>query len=358
MMRGIEDFLNLKALPHASFSFEAIAEATCDPPVIKGGEIVTEQPIKLSPIEYSGFVLGTNGKEISKIDSTKTSFLFVVSSDSEGLVLGPMPPLATRKGMLFSKGLETDMTSEEQRRVIRRRLASTETSQLAQYVKKGRCHMIVASHTDESKDPAVGEVLEALEATSFNTEVLEMLRKNPAVLPNCAFVDRVLPVCEDFFHRATSTSKAKDYKKLFIEVEDSDEGIIVESLAEIIQRNLKGNPLLKKWRSAKPGQGAALFLHKKKETGDMLQTMKDLFSKLMKKSVGGFGILATEDKEEKRVSIHLTSADLHSDSANKIDEEDADKFWKTFNNGANFQTGVDSYAEAQHFIFLVLDPLY
>ncbi|PIC36859.1 hypothetical protein B9Z55_015702 [Caenorhabditis nigoni] len=216
-MRGIEDFLNLKALPHASFSFEAIAEATCDPPVIEGGEIVTEQPIKLSPIEYSGFVLGTNGKEISKIDSTKTSFLFVVSSDSEGLVLGPMPPLATRKGMLFSKGLETDMTSEEQRRVIRRRLASTETSQLAQYVKKARCHMIVASHTDESKDPAVGEVLEALEATSFNTEVLEMLRKNPAVLPNCAFVDRVLPVCEDFFHRATSTLKAKDYKKLFID---------------------------------------------------------------------------------------------------------------------------------------------
>ncbi|PIC17061.1 hypothetical protein B9Z55_023439 [Caenorhabditis nigoni] len=357
MIRPIENFLDLKTLPHASFSFEAIAEATCDPPVIEGVEIVTEQPIKLSPIEYSGFVLGSKGKEISAMDSAKTSFLFVVSSDSEGLVLGPMPPLPTKKGMMFSKGLETDMVSEEQRRVIRRRLASTATSQLAQYVTKGRCHVIIASHENESGDPTVEDVLEALEATPFNKEILEMLRKNPHVLPNFSFVDQVLPVCEDFFHRATSTLKPKDYKKLFIEVEDSDEGIIVNSLAQIIQRNLKGNPLLKKWRTSKQGQGAALFLHKKKETGDMLQTMKNLFSKLRNKSVGGFAILAAGEKEEKRVSIHLTSTDLQSEDGDKIDQEDAEQFWKTFNNGANFQTGVKSDDDGQNFIFLMLDPL-
>ncbi|CAO4384215.1 unnamed protein product [Caenorhabditis nigoni] len=357
MIRPIENFLDLKTLPHASFSFEAIAEATCDPPVIEGVEIVTEQPIKLSPIEYSGFVLGSKGKEISAMDSAKTSFLFVVSSDSEGLVLGPMPPLPTKKGMMFSKGLETDMVSEEQRRVIRRRLASTATSQLAQYVTKGRCHVIIASHENESGDPTVEDVLEALEATPFNKDILEMLRKNPHVLPNFSFVDQVLPVCEDFFHRATSTLKPKDYKKLFIEVEDSDEGIIVNSLAQIIQRNLKGNPLLKKWRTSKQGQGAALFLHKKKETGDMLQTMKNLFSKLRNKSVGGFAILAAGEKEEKRVSIHLTSTDLQSEDGDKIDQEDVEQFWKTFNNGANFQTGVKSDDDGQNFIFLMLDPL-
>ncbi|CAP25170.2 Protein CBG04530 [Caenorhabditis briggsae] len=358
MLNGVENFLNLKALPHASISFEAIAEATCHPPVIEG-EVLTEQPIKLSPIEYSGFVLGKKGKEISKLDSATTQFLFVLSSDSEGLVLGPMPPLPTKKGMLFSKGMETDLASEEQRRVIRRRLASTETSQLAQYVKKGRCHMIVASHTDERKDPTVGEVLEALEATPFNTEVLEMLRKNPTVLPNCSFVDRVLPVCEDFYHRVTSMLKPKDYKKLFIELDGFDEVTVVDNLAAIIQRNFKANQLLKGYRTSKPSQGVALFFYKKQENGDMMERMHVLFSKLRKGNVvGAFAILTVgANKDFNRCGIFLTSSELHSQNTANIDEDDAAKFWEEFNDGKNVMTGVKDDCDSQSFIFLVLDPV-
>ncbi|PIC53412.1 hypothetical protein B9Z55_003125 [Caenorhabditis nigoni] len=45
MMKGIENFLNVRTPPQASISFEVIAEATCDPPAIKE-KIVTEQPLK------------------------------------------------------------------------------------------------------------------------------------------------------------------------------------------------------------------------------------------------------------------------------------------------------------------------
>ncbi|PIC53413.1 hypothetical protein B9Z55_003126 [Caenorhabditis nigoni] len=63
-----------------------------------------------------------------------------------------------------------------------------------------------------------------------------------------------------FYNRITTMLKPKDYNKMFVELEDSDDVIIVDSLAAIIHRNFKGNPLLKKWRTSKPGQGAALLL--------------------------------------------------------------------------------------------------
>ncbi|UMM14496.1 hypothetical protein L5515_002275 [Caenorhabditis briggsae] len=140
MMNGIENFVNARAPPQASISFEVISEETCDPPTTEG-EILTEQPIKLWV---------TKEKMFPKLDSATTHFVFIVSTD---LALGPMSPLPTKKGALFSKGMDTDMASETQRRVIRQMLAATGTSQLAQYVKEGRCHIIVASHQDESRDP-------------------------------------------------------------------------------------------------------------------------------------------------------------------------------------------------------------
>ncbi|ULU13537.1 hypothetical protein L3Y34_016201 [Caenorhabditis briggsae] len=143
-MNGIENFVNARAPPQASISFEVISEETCDPPTTEG-EILTEQPIKLWV---------TKEKMFPKLDSATTHFVFIVSTD---LALGPMSPLPTKKGALFSKGMDTDMASETQRRVIRQMLAATGTSQLAQYVKELRIEDIV----DKMKERKIKEKNEA-----------------------------------------------------------------------------------------------------------------------------------------------------------------------------------------------------
>ncbi|ULU13538.1 hypothetical protein L3Y34_016201 [Caenorhabditis briggsae] len=249
-MNGIENFVNARAPPQASISFEVISEETCDPPTTEG-EILTEQPIKLWV---------TKEKMFPKLDSATTHFVFIVSTD---LALGPMSPLPTKKGALFSKGMDTDMASETQRRVIRQMLAATGTSQLAQYVKEGRCHIIVASHQDESRDPT-----DAPKSRTCSENVYYLLKiyyldtkhsyiSDKSVHPN--FDDRVLPYCEDFYNRITAMFKPKEYNKMFVELEDFDAVTIADSLTSIIHRNFKRNPLLKKWRTSKPSQGAALF---------------------------------------------------------------------------------------------------
>ncbi|CAO4362719.1 unnamed protein product [Caenorhabditis nigoni] len=143
MMNGIENFLNVKAPPQASISFEVIAEATCDPPAIKE-KIVTEQPLK---------------------------FWVTKEKRSRNSVLGPMSPLPTMKDALLQR--------------IGNRHGFGRTTESHRWIKggvsvstvceEGKCHMIVASHTDESRD----------QITSISSSQLHLRRPSKIGSPPC-----------------------------------------------------------------------------------------------------------------------------------------------------------------------------